>query len=146
MGHDLLGKEPDFGSTLSLPSLVAIEMVLAVALQLLACRSLGVHHSAPSLIQHVGMSGGVGHTQQVLLSPHGHLHCKWYAPGHPHHPLGILSLYCAGCCMSGLTGCQQHMSLHLHQWIQEAGPSFVVDLQDHPIKYRTFIILLQNKV
>jgi hypothetical protein len=138
MGHDLLGKEPDFGSSLSLPSPVAIEMGPAAALQSLACHSLDVHHFVPSLIQHVVMSNGAGHTQQVLLFPHGHQHCRWYAPEHPRHPLGILSLYCAGCCMSGLIGCQQHMSLHSHQWIPKAGPSSVADLQDHPIKSQTF--------
>jgi hypothetical protein len=137
MGHDLLGTRPDFGSTLSLPSPMANEMVPAAALRSLACHSLDEYYSVPSLIQRVGMSGGAGHTQQVLLFPHGHLHCKWYAPEHPHHPLGILSLYCAGCCMSGLTGCQQHMSLHLHQWMTRVVPSFVADLQDHPTKHQT---------
>jgi hypothetical protein len=138
MGHDLLGRGPDFESILSLPSPVASGMGPAAASQSLACRNLDVHHFVPSLIQHAVMSSGVGHKQQVLLSPHGHLHCRWYAPEHPHHPPGILSLYCVGCCMLGLRGCQQHMSPHSHQWIPKVGPSFVTDLQGHPTKHQTY--------
>lgn len=137
MEHDLLGRGLGFWSILSPLSPVATGMGPAAVSQSLACRSSDVHHSVPSLIQRVVMSSGEGHKRQVLLSPHGHLHCRWYAQEHLHHQPGILSLYCAGCCMSGLRGCQQNMSLHSHQWMPKAGPSFVADLQGHPTKHQS---------
>lgn len=137
MVHDLLGKGLGFGSTLSLLSPVAIETGPAAVSRSLACHSSDVRHSVPFLIQHAVMSSGAGHKRQALLSPHDHPHCRWYAQERLHHRPGTPSLYCAGCCMSGLRGCQQNMSPHSHQWMPKAGPSFVADLQGHPTKHRS---------